>query len=448
MFHGMKIFLRFRILVPLLTALVVFCRPAGAQIVGFSVTSSAGSILVSNSLTYTINVTNFTGLTLADAVVTNVLSASIQPVSVTYSQGFFTNYGNVVVFDLGPFGDGQIALLTLTVQPTAVGYITNNVSFASITVTNTASTNLVTQVTNVVTQADLAVAMTGPVQAVVTNDLTTYGVTVVNQGTDAAPNVMLTNTLPSSVMLLGVSPAQSYTVSSNNLIFNLGTLASGGSTNLQFTIEPTNAGVLTFSASVEASGISDPNLTNNTASTNITVIGYLAGTLIAVTNSAQTINLQNGLTEQTVLLSNVGDISVPAARIVVTGLTNQLFNAVGTNNGHPFVDYSTALAAGKSVNLLLQYNPRGFFRFTNGQLHAYAVPEPNWTPPKATATSTNLIISHIVRLSNGNMLIEWPSITNRAYTVIYSDNVLFSNAMIAPCLLYTSDAADDLLCVD
>jgi hypothetical protein len=30
------------------------------------------------------------------------------------------------------------------------------------------------------------------------------------------------------------------------------------------------------------------------------------------------------------------------------------------------------------------------------------------------------------------MLIEFPSITNRTYTVVYSDNVLFSNAMIAP----------------
>jgi hypothetical protein len=30
------------------------------------------------------------------------------------------------------------------------------------------------------------------------------------------------------------------------------------------------------------------------------------------------------------------------------------------------------------------------------------------------------------------MLIEFPSLTNRTYTVVYSDNVLFSNAMIAP----------------
>jgi hypothetical protein len=29
-------------------------------------------------------------------------------------------------------------------------------------------------------------------------------------------------------------------------------------------------------------------------------------------------------------------------------------------------------------------------------------------------------------------LIEWQAITNHTYTVVYSDNILFSNAMIAP----------------
>jgi hypothetical protein len=46
--------------------------------------------------------------------------------------------------------------------------------------------------------------------------------------------------------------------------------------------------------------------------------------------------------------------------------------------------------------------------------------------------STNINVTRIVRMSNGNMLIEWPAITNRTYTVVYSDNVLFSNAMMAP----------------
>ena len=119
-------------------------------------------------------------------------------------------------------------------------------------------------------------------------------------------------------------------------------------------------------------------------------------------------------------------------RIVVVGLTNRLFNASGTNNGNPFVVYASALGTNQSVDLLLQYFPRNLFPFTNGQLQVFAVPVPDLTPPKTATTSTNVNITRIVPLSNGNMLIEFPSITNRTYTVVYSDNVLFSNAMIAP----------------
>ncbi|MGD1089998.1 MAG: DUF11 domain-containing protein [Verrucomicrobiota bacterium] len=410
-------------------ALILAGTTAEAQdYFGLSVTSSASSIQVSNSLTYTITVTNLIATLPDDAQVTNTLPASVQVLSFNASQGSVTTNGSVVLFDLGPFVLGGIAQLTLTVEPTAVGFITNMVFVSSIDVTNTAATNVVTQVTNTVIQADLGVAMTGPAQAVITNDLMTYGVTVTNLGPDAAPDVILTNTLPPGVIL--IFPTNE-TIAASNLIFNLGTLADGGYTNLQFTVEPTNAGVLTFSASVGAAGVFDPNTNNNSADTNITVMDYLPGLLVAVTNSPQAINLQNGLEEQSILLSNIGTNAVAAARVVVTGLTNLLFNAIGTNNGNPFVVYSATLGTNQSVGLLLQFSPRGSFPFTNGQLQAFAVPVPDLTPPPASA-STNLNITGIVELPDGNMLIEWPAITNRTYTVVYSDNVLFSNAMIAP----------------
>ena len=418
--------------------LLAVCPQTGAQGqgFGFSVTASTASMLVSNSLTYTINVTNLTDFFLQDALVTNQLPASVQALSITASQGSSTVNGSVVVFDLGQFPSDPpgIALLTLTVQPTATGLITNTVTVTSITVTNTASTNVVVLVTNAaVTLADLGVAMTGPAQPVITNDWMTFGITVTNAGPDAALNVILTNTLPPGVGYIGVSPASPVPgITGSNVIFNLGTMASGAFINFLLTVQPTNAGVLMFSASI-GSAVLDTNLANNLASTNITVTNYLSQLLVAVTNSGQNVNLQNGLEEQSILLSNSGPNDVPAARVVVTGLTNRLFNVIGTNNGSPFVDYSAKLVAGHSVNLLLQYFPRKSFPFTNGQLHAFAMPGvPDWTPPAATLVSTNVNVTRIVKLSSGNMLIEWPATTNRTYTVVYSDNVLFSNAMIAP----------------
>jgi hypothetical protein len=227
----------------------------------------------------------------------------------------------------------------------------------------------------------------------------------------------------------------SYSLSGSNQIFSLGTLPNGGHTNIQISLQPTNAAVLPLFASIGTTSVLDTNTINNSASNNLTVIGSLTGTLIAVTNSAQTLNLQNGLTEQAILLSNVGTNDLVAARVVVSGLSSfskRLCNAVGTNNGNSFVCYSTSLPAGQSVRLLLQYSPRGNFAFTNGQLNAYAVPLPDWTPPQIAATSMSLNISRIVPLTDGNMLIEFPATEGGVYTVVYSDNVQFSNAAIAP----------------
>ena len=83
--------------------MIVACSRAGAQAFGLSVIPSANSILVSNSLTYTINVTNLTGGDLSDAVVTNVFPASFQILSVNYSQGSYLVTNNMVLFDLSAF---------------------------------------------------------------------------------------------------------------------------------------------------------------------------------------------------------------------------------------------------------------------------------------------------------------------------------------------------------
>jgi uncharacterized repeat protein (TIGR01451 family) len=433
----MKFFFRLRMPAVLAVALLVAGSKAEAQIYfGLGAASSSSSILVSNVLTYTINVTNLTAGALSDATVSNTLPASVQFTSATNSQGSVTNYGSVVVFDLGPFIVAGTAQMTLTVEPIAAGFITNTIS---VTTTNLViapvSTNLVTLVTNVVpTLADLEVALTGPAQAVIVNDWMTYSVSATNLGPDDAPGVLLTNTLPPGVILQSVSPAnQPYSVVTNNLIFNLSTLAAGGGTNLQFTVQPTNAAILNFSASIGAAAIADPNTTNNTASTNLTILNYQSLPLFVATNSGQTVNLANGLEEQSILVSNNVGTNVFAVRVVVTNLTKQLFNAFGTNNGNPFVVLNTKLVAGQSAGLRLQFAPRGTFPLASSQLSAFAVPLLNLAPPAAVSTSASLNISRIVPLTDGTMLIEFPSTAGRTYTVVcYNGSVASSNAMIAP----------------
>ena len=416
---------------------------AEAQSFGLLVTASPSPVIVSNTLTYTIVVTNLTGITPADTLVTNTLAGSFQILNATNSQGVNSISGNVVVFDLGVFNTGTIAQMAVIVQPTAAGTVADTVTAVSFNPALTPSTtNLITQVTNtVVQQADLAVGMTVPASAVFTNDWMVYGVSITNLGPDTAPNVFLTNTLPTGVGFKSVSPSnKTFTVSiqSSNVIFNLGTLTNGAFRNFLLTVQPTNAGVLPFVSVVNTNNtVLDPNLANNLASNNITVLSYFPGQLSATIVSTQQYDPQNGLVEQSILLSNTGTVAVVSARVVVTGLTNQLFNAWGTNNGNPFVVYAAMLDTNQSVNLLLQFFALNYFSFTNSQLNPFAVTNPNLAPPPPAAVSTNVNITRILELTGGSplivgsMLIEWPSITNRTYTVVYSDNVLFSNAMMA-----------------
>src|SRR5271167_1448710 len=167
----MKFSFKFRMFAALAAVLIFVGTKTEAQSLGsfgLSVTSSANSILVSNSLTYNITVTNLVGV-LGDAVVSNTLPAAVQFVNANPSLGgSVANSGGVVVFDLGGLDFGAIVQMTLTVQPTAAGFITNMVVVSTINVTNTAATNVVTLVTNsALPQADLGVAISVPTTPVI-----------------------------------------------------------------------------------------------------------------------------------------------------------------------------------------------------------------------------------------------------------------------------------------
>ena len=414
---------------------------AEAQGFGLSVTAPF-NILVSNSLSYTIIITNLTGISQTVTVTNTLTGTSFQFGTPTASQGSNTISGSNVIFFLPPLATNGTVTMILPVVPTSTGLLTNTITVATNGMFFGSFTNPAVQVTNTAPGADMAVTMTVPASAVFTNDWMVYGVSVTNLGPGTATGVFLTNTLPTGVGYKSVSPSNhSYTVSiqSSNVIFSLGTLTNGAFRNFLLTVQPTNAGVLPFVSVVSTNNNAfDPDTANNLASNNITVLSYFAGQLTAVTNSAQVYNSQNGLVEQSILVSNVGPNSVNAVRAVVTGLTNQLFNAVGTNNGSPFVVYAATLDTNQIVNLLLQFFAMNYFQLTNSQLHAFAVSVPNLTPPAAAAVSTNVNITRIIKLTNGSpliigsMLIEFPSLTNRTYTVVYNNDLSSTNWLIAP----------------
>ena len=212
----------------------------------------------------------------------------------------------------------------------------------------------------------------------------------------------------------------------NLLTIKLAQLNSGSPTNYRVNIQPTNAGTFQFSAGISASGLADPSPANNIATNSLTVGDFPPGDLIATVVSAQTYNPQTGLMEQTIRLSNTGSNSVASARVIVQGLTNRLYNAVGTNNGSPFVIYAQALEPGESVDLLLEYFVPTRLPVPDPTLTAVAVPEFDPTGPQGVPPD-------ILRVdfAPGRVLVEFNSVPGRSYSVQYSEEGSFTNTLTA-----------------
>jgi len=142
--------------------------------------------------------------------------------------------------------------------------------------------------------------------------------------------------------------------------------------------------------------------------------------------------------EQAIRIRNDGTDSVPAIRVAVTNLQCRLFNAAGTNsapfetNGLPFVTHAAELLPGNSVDLLMEYFvPSGLpFAISTNQFLLGAVPPPDLTP---TNLGTQVFFTRQpLKMPSGAMLVEFATTPGRDYTVVYSDNVSFSNARVAP----------------
>ncbi|HXJ76623.1 MAG TPA: DUF11 domain-containing protein, partial [Candidatus Dormibacteraeota bacterium] len=228
---------------------------------GLSVTGAPNPVLLNRPITYDIAISNRTGFELTVVFLTNAFSAPVRFVAATNNipVTMATN-ANTVIVQYSPFSGIQTDLFTLVILPTTFGSLTNTVTISSFARTN-ATTNVVIEV--IAGQPDLGIAITGPAQAVLVNDWMTYSLTATNQGADAAPNVIVSNTFPAGFKLISISPSNQVVEVTNNILhWTIGTLAAGGSSRLNVTVQPTNSGVATFSSGVSAANVLDTNTVN------------------------------------------------------------------------------------------------------------------------------------------------------------------------------------------
>lgn len=134
------------------------------------------------------------------------------------------------------------------------------------------------------------------------------------------------------------------------------------------------------------------------------------------------VQLQTGLLEQRLNYTNNGDVPIEGFRLFITGLPADVIlkNAHGVIDGIPYIDILTPLAAGESIEILLEYerssrDPDFTPEFTLGE------PAGN---QQAAGNSPPLPLDlRVVRKTGEGMLLEFLSVKNQRYLVEYSDNL-------------------------
>jgi MSHA biogenesis protein MshQ len=116
---------------------------------------------------------------------------------------------------------------------------------------------------------DMSVSKTVSPSTVVKGTNVTFTLTVVNNGTGAASNVLVNDPLPAGFSYVS-SSATVGTYASSTGVWTIGNMAVGATATLTLTATTTLVGTLTNTATV-ASSTFDPTTANNTSSVNVTV---------------------------------------------------------------------------------------------------------------------------------------------------------------------------------
>ncbi len=241
--------------------------------------ASASSVIVGDSVTYTLTVTNNSLQPADGVVVTDTLTGAVSFGTISASQGSCSGT-DLLTCDLGTLAGGASATVSVSVTTTGVGGISNIAKVTALTADPDPTNNLALAFVNVSAapvppeppppSADLSItkASDSPFPAV--GDVVTYTISVTNQGPDAATGVVVTDVLLGTFHTVSASSNQGSCTVSGPVICNLGTLDNGGIAHVKVILTVGDFGNLSDVATV-VSQTNDPDLGNNSASLNSSV---------------------------------------------------------------------------------------------------------------------------------------------------------------------------------
>ncbi|MFM1769099.1 MAG: hypothetical protein RJA22_1628 [Verrucomicrobiota bacterium] len=146
---------------------------------------------------------------------------------------------------------------------------------------------------------------------------------------------------------------------------------------------------------------------------------------IGIGTDPLTLNFQTGLFEQRVSITNEGTMALAAFRLDVLNVPAGVvvWNASGTNDGVPFIQYNRSLEAGARVSIRVEYYIPDRRPFAT----SYRVVPTPAAAPKPPMDGIGVVIERTLldtRIpGEPRYLIEFASVPGRVYTIVYSDDM-------------------------
>ena len=379
---------------------------------------------VGGTYSYNLAITNSGYSTASNVVVIDSMPTNL--VFVSASNGGIVSNITQVVWSMSSLAAYTATNLTLTVQVNSsqTGSITNSANVVSSTDDPVLANNQANAVTTVSPAADIVVTKSGPATVLGGSNLV-YIVSVTNLGPSAVANLIVRDSLPTNVTY--VSSSGGGTFATNTVTWSFSSLGIGNGTNYTVTATaPIAATSLTNTASATALTY-DPNTTNNNgtlpAAQVVTVVAvadiqaYKTGpsSIGAGTNYSYTLTITNAGPSSA---SNVivSDVLKPMLAIVASG--NGAITATNISWTIP------VLAAGTATNIILTVTPPGNGSVTNTISATSQTPDPQLSNNNGTATNAVVITAitpnadvQVFKTGPGNV----PATTAFAYSIVVTN---------------------------
>ncbi len=239
--------------------------------VAVSMTASPDPVDVGSTLTFSAQVSNG-----GPDVATDVELSDPLPVGVTFAGASagcsYAGGANTVTCSLGSLGSGATVPVTISVSPGSAGTVQNEVTVTANEAdpdggNNTASASAEAAA---VPGADLHLTVAAPEPVDVGTNFD-YTATILNEGSDPADDVTLTDHLPDAVTLVTAASSQGSCSGTSTVSCSLGSIAFGDSATVTITVTaPGTSQTVTNNASVSGS-VLDPDPSDDAVTTYTTV---------------------------------------------------------------------------------------------------------------------------------------------------------------------------------